>query len=563
MARPDATPPDHRDTPAVPRVRITVADALALPVLRRGMPDVVAGRDLLDRPIRWVHAGEVPNIASLLTGGELLLTTGMGLGTRAAEQRRFVADLTERGIAALVIELGAVFAELPEPLVQAATTRALPLIALRREVAFVAVTEAIHTEIVNAQYALLRRGDDVQRELMHVLLDGGGIPDVLRVVAELLGNPVYLEDADGRLLFHAAVPASGARDDALGGWEAARSGAGRGAWAAALAAPVPLGGDGGAARGRLLALPLAGPLDETARIPLARAADIVALALLRARQEEELLARERGNFLLDLASGRLGAVDAERQARAMGFGAGERLLPLAAVSAADATRTAAPIAAGAWDLVVADAQEAIDRHGHAALLGTHGPATALLGLVAVRASGQREGDGRAAAAGVAAAAIRAAVQRRLGPGPGGGDVVVVAGELCGWEEAPPALALAAETAASAVGLDATPWHDVRALELHRLLWHWRDDAELAAFVRRTLGPLAAHDRQRTHHLMPTLQALCAHGGHKAETARALHLNRQALYNRLARIEELLGVDLSDPDQLLTLQLALRARDVVR
>jgi purine catabolism regulator len=63
--------------------------------------------------------------------------------------------------------------------------------------------------------------------------------------------------------------------------------------------------------------------------------------------------------------------------------------------------------------------------------------------------------------------------------------------------------------------------------------------------------------------VPTLQALCAHGGHKAETARTRHLNRQALYNRLARIEELLGVDLSDPDQLLTLQLALRARDVLR
>ena len=57
---------------------ITVARALDLPALRawpaRGGD---AGGDLLDRPVRWVHAGEAPNIAALLKGGELLLTTGL------------------------------------------------------------------------------------------------------------------------------------------------------------------------------------------------------------------------------------------------------------------------------------------------------------------------------------------------------------------------------------------------------------------------------------------------------------------------------------------------------
>ncbi|EDX25705.1 hypothetical protein SSAG_05321 [Streptomyces sp. Mg1] len=42
-------------------------------------------------------------------------------------------------------------------------------------------------------------------------------------------------------------------------------------------------------------------------------------------------------------------------------------------------------------------------------------------------------------------------------------------------------------------------------------------------------------------------------------ARELHLNRQTLYNRLARIAELLGTDLDDPETVLSLSLALRAR----
>jgi purine catabolism regulator len=62
--------------------------------------------------------------------------------------------------------------------------------------------------------------------------------------------------------------------------------------------------------------------------------------------------------------------------------------------------------------------------------------------------------------------------------------------------------------------------------------------------------------------LPTLEALLANGGAKAETARTLHLNRQALYHRLTRIEQLLGADLSDADQLLTLHVALYARQYV-
>ena len=90
---------------------ITVATALALPVMRRGLPEVVAGAPFLEqRKIRWVHAGEVPDIASLLRGGELLLTTGLGIAA-APSHRRFVADLAARRIAGLVIELGGAFEE--------------------------------------------------------------------------------------------------------------------------------------------------------------------------------------------------------------------------------------------------------------------------------------------------------------------------------------------------------------------------------------------------------------------------------------------------------------------
>lgn len=90
----------------MPGNALTIDVALGLPSLRRGLPRVVAGRCSIGRAIRWAHSSEVPNIAALLKGDELLLMTGMGIGTTARGQRRFVRGLIDRRIAGLVIELG-------------------------------------------------------------------------------------------------------------------------------------------------------------------------------------------------------------------------------------------------------------------------------------------------------------------------------------------------------------------------------------------------------------------------------------------------------------------------
>ncbi|NUK46505.1 helix-turn-helix domain-containing protein, partial [Streptomyces lunaelactis] len=111
----------------------------------------------------------------------------------------------------------------------------------------------------------------------------------------------------------------------------------------------------------------------------------------------------------------------------------------------------------------------------------------------------------------------------------------------------------------AQGLSELPWYDARRLDTDLLLWRLRDHPDLAAFVDRAIGPLRDHDRTSRPALLPTLETYLTHAGRKAETARELHLNRQTLYNRLARISELLGTDLDDPQTVLALSLALRAR----
>ena len=129
---------------------LTLREVLDLDVVRRGSPLVVAGAARLDVPVRWVHAAELTDIGRLLRGGELVLSTGIALPESAAELTAYVDSLAKVGVAGLLVELGRRYAAaLPAPLVSAAEARSVPLIELRREVAFIEITEAVHLRIID------------------------------------------------------------------------------------------------------------------------------------------------------------------------------------------------------------------------------------------------------------------------------------------------------------------------------------------------------------------------------------------------------------------------------
>jgi PucR family transcriptional regulator, purine catabolism regulatory protein len=106
-----------------------------------------------------------------------------------------------------------------------------------------------------------------------------------------------------------------------------------------------------------------------------------------------------------------------------------------------------------------------------------------------------------------------------------------------------------------------PFYRLPDLRLRGLLHLLRDDPRLQTFVERELGALLA--REQDTGLIDVLAAYLAAGGNKAEAAKTSHLARPTFYERLRRIERILGTDLSSAESRTSLHVALLALDASR
>src|SRR5688500_14939865 len=186
---------------------LRLKDVLELPAFRRALPELIAVAEGVDRELRWAHVIEMGDPSNLLQGGELVLTTGIGAGAEERDQARWIESLIEQGAAAVAVELGSTWRErVPEPVVRACADAGVPLVAFRRSVRFVEITEAVHAAVLNSQFELLRRGEEIHRRFTELILHGRGVPEILAELADAVASPVVLEDAGHELVYYVSQP---------------------------------------------------------------------------------------------------------------------------------------------------------------------------------------------------------------------------------------------------------------------------------------------------------------------------------------------------------------------
>ncbi|WP_413104766.1 PucR family transcriptional regulator [Streptomyces sp. Inha503] len=524
---------------------LTVRAALQLEVFRRTKVRVYAGERNLDRPVRWVHTGEIPDIHRFLTGQEMLLTAGLGMGETAARQRAFIRRLADAHAAVLVIELaGRMFGSMPEAVIEEAEAVGLPLVGLADEIPFVETSAQVHEVLVGMRVKQMIAEEATSQAFMDLLLADEDYVGVVRELADRTGHAVVLENVAHQMLaYGGATPEA---DDVVNEWNAHsraiherhRSLAEHGpetptAAAASFRDVVPCARQPVILRGESwgwLHLLHGGARPSPAELrTLERAAAALAITLLSERESGARAAQRQTALLNRLLLGDI---------------TGERFVSLGLALGQDLRGR---------DLIVVTAYAGEDvpvkDHALARLLReTHWPA--IVGDT---------GDFDMAVVGLPVRGEAADVQTLLTEhGVRGGISRLV-------EPAALPLALrqsrsAASVAAAAAVPEVRHFDDLGAL---RLLVALSEGPELRRYVEDELGPLLEHDALAKNPLLPTLRMFLDCGGNKARAADALFVQRRTLYHRLEKLSGILRLDLTRVDNQQRLQLAVRGHDLLR
>jgi purine catabolism regulator len=533
---------------------MSVAKMLTLPAFAGA--EVIAGARGLERIVRSANVMEVPDIVPWVRAEGLLLTTGYPLRAATADLPRLVADLDDRGVSAVAIKLHRYLDALPEAMLAEANRRGLPVVLVPDSTGFDDVLTQVFTSVVSERASLLERSEEVHRQLVNVVLTGGGVTDVAASVSELFSALSMVTTADGRVISDVGNPEQRAALRASSVFhpsgrfrtEASTPGVHVVDDLPGSHAVVPIKG-GRIDHGRLVLFHTDRVLTAADLTVLERAATVAAISLTKEIAITAVESKYRGDFLRDVLSGRAGsAADVEAHARSLGWDISR---PMVVVVAALETDKAPPMSLGyegplelerfaaAWRSVLTRKDPSVPVVGFAA---------EVVALIPVPANGP------------VTAAVDSAIKGVAGDG-GGGRRPFATG-VSRVVSSPDDLPVAYEQARKALHVG-RQLHGPRALAhfddlgVFRLLSLIEDTHELDDFVRETLGTLGESTSTEAVDLRNTLQMLLDTNLNVAETARRLHFHYNTLRYRINKLEKMVGPFTTDPNLRLDLALALR------
>ena len=518
---------------------LTLSDLLA----ELNLEALVEGED--DPRIRWVHISELADPTPFLSGGELLLTTGINLSSDE-QQREFVRRLAEKEVAGVGLGTGFDHRSVPAALAEEAESCGLTLFEVPYEMPFIAITERAFTKLVNEQFSVLERGIEIHALLEGLVIAERGLEAVMKAIAEAVGGAALLLDGRGaeiarhpheRGLSQAAVASirSEVEDRSDNGRQTLFVCEQGPLAKRAVAVPVPVGGAG--SRGHwLITARRSGRVGDLEMLVARQAAMVVALELMRERAVHETERRLAGDVLAEALGGRLGAE--ELRGRLHPFGIGGRVAVLLYDldgSAGDPETLAASMRATGVNALVAVNASA----GRPLMCAIVDPAErdpielAREGLRTLSAGGRK---------------VRAAASRST----------PVSTLRRAFHEARCALEATAMDNGSAP--DVASHRDLGAFTL---LLSLQDDEALRTYSDELLAPIADGEGEYGPELLRSLESFIERNGQWERAARDLYCHRHTLRYRIRRIEELTGRDLNQAQDRIELWLALRARELVR
>lgn len=171
---------------------VTVEQILKLGALSQAR--VLSGARGLDHAVTSVTVGEVPDIAEWLSGGEIVMSTMFALTNDTDRQRDFCRRIMAAGAAALFVKPKRFVGAFPLDILEIAEKRGFPIVEVPQEVRWTRIMQEAMEVLIDRQASLLEKSQEIHRQLLEVVISGGGWSDVASAAARLIEKPVLVLD---------------------------------------------------------------------------------------------------------------------------------------------------------------------------------------------------------------------------------------------------------------------------------------------------------------------------------------------------------------------------------
>jgi purine catabolism regulator len=495
--------------------------------------ELVGGASGLDRPIAWAHVAEVSDPTPWLEGGELILTTGLGMTAAPEEQLAYLSRLRSAQVAGIVVVSDSA-PPISGAMIAAADEQGLPLLTTMLKQPFQAIGKLVYAANSSAEAERLVEHLRIYGVLRTAATETIAAAQLVQRLGDLTRTSLAVVRQDGRPQFGAGN-AHHRWPEAAVALEELSGSARRGTYAR-------LTSDDGAPPGFVVQVSAptpsrvflivegADPGSTPDLVAVHHIATVVGTQVVAQRAERAVRQRVGADLLRELIDGYVGpSVTGRLSALELPDD------PLVVLYVRPRQRESDVSAERLHDVLLDHDMPALvgSQLGDvvAVLPADHEPASMARGLRRLATDALEQPCAVSAGTPGDCAHIRTSFQQAV--------VTIEHAEL------------ASDGIATFGRID------------EPLAWMMADPARTELLVAQTIAPLIAYDREHRSELVLTLSVYLRATASPSQAADALHVHRNTLSYRLRRIEELTGRSLASMDDRFELWLGLRAQELAR
>lgn len=147
----------------------------------------------LSNEITGITVIDSPDISSWIRGGEVIITSFFPIkGMTENEMQTWMNLLADKEISALIAKIPKAFQEIPPAILKVCKQRSIPIIKIPKDIPFIELTYPVMGQLFNQQVEELKYFKEIHSRFTELSLQNVGREVIIETLEELIGNPVTI-----------------------------------------------------------------------------------------------------------------------------------------------------------------------------------------------------------------------------------------------------------------------------------------------------------------------------------------------------------------------------------